>query len=350
VTFSRVWRATFVAVATSVLIALAPVQALAQEVDPPVAPGEFVESWALSPAGDQAGEPSSRATLSYTVAPGGTIDDAVTLWNYSAVPIRFRLLATDAFNNKSGAFSLLRSDESPEDLGAWISVGTSAVRVPARTSVTIPITLRVPPDALPGDHAAAILAASETVGVDDRGNRIDLDRRTGPRVYLRVSGPVNPELVIEDMSSKYHGAFNPFDGGLDVTYTVRNPGNVRLGAKQTLVVKDVFGRTVETRKLDDLEELLPGNIVTFTEHMTGVPATFRVSATVQLEPFTPRGVTDEPPSELSATTHAWAIPWTLLLLLALAYVLWRLSRRWRDRRSTPPSSPSAPERIPEPVR
>jgi len=341
-----------VALCVAAFAALTEAPGGAQSADPPIAGNEYVESWALSPTGQDPTQPGTRPNLVYTVAPGGTLEDSVTLWNYSSRPVTFRLLATDAFNNETGDFSLLKSSEAPEDLGAWISLGTTVVTIPPRTSGVIPIVLKVPADADPGDHAAAILAATDTVGVDGQGTEVRLDRRTGPRVYLRVSGPVNPELVVEDLSSKYHGRFNPFSGSLEVEYTVRNPGNVRLGARQTLVVTDIFGRTVAEQPLRRIDELLPGNAVTFRETVDGVPATLRVKATIRLEPFAPRDVSDrDAPPATSATTAAWAIPWTLLLVLALAYLLWRIARRWRGEEDPeePPAAAPPSARVPEPV-
>src|SRR4029079_6652288 len=113
---------------------------------------------------------------------------------------------------------LLKSNETAKEVGTWISVGTSAVAVPARTSVTIPIHITVPEGATPGDHAGAVLASAPTVGIDDQGNQVNLDPRTGTRIYVRVKGAGNPSLVVENLSAKYHGAFNPLDGSLAVSY------------------------------------------------------------------------------------------------------------------------------------
>jgi hypothetical protein len=315
----------------------------------------FSQTWALSPTGDNPGEPSSRPSLTYNVAPGGTIDDSVTLWNYSSVPVQFRIVATDAYNNATGDFALLRSNQRAKDLGSWIQVGTSSLSLPARTSASIPIKITVPPDASPGDHAAAVLASSDTITVDDQGNEVALDRRIGPRVYLRVAGPVVPDLSVEELSSKYVGGLNPLGGTMEVEYTVRNEGNVRMGARHRVVVKDIFGRTVGTERMRPIAELLPGNTVTYQASVDGVPATLRAKATVQVEPVSPQGVDEAPAEPVSASSTAWAVPWSLLLVLVVAYALWRLYRRWRERDTDddvddglPPRPPVDP-RVPEPI-
>ncbi len=302
---------------------------------PPPGSNQHQQSWALSPTGTDPNDPSSRPTLSYELAPGATIKDSVSVWNFGDVTLTFHVYATDAFNNQTGQFTLFPGATAPRDVGGWVKLQTNDIAVAPKQRVDIPITVTVPADAAPGDHAGAVLASSPTPTLNSQGQPITVDRRVGSRIYLRVTGPVNPELVVENLSTKYHGIFNPFSGSADVEYTVRNPGNVRLGAHQTLVVKDPLGRTVATRALEDIAELLPDNAVTIRTRLTGIEAAVRLTTEVKLEPFRPQGVSERMPEALSVTGHAWAIPWTLLLLAALAFLLWRISKRWRDRQQGP---------------
>jgi LPXTG-motif cell wall-anchored protein len=301
------------------------------QADP--AGGQVVESWALAPTGSDPSQPGSRPTFSYTLAPGATLQDSLTVWNYSNTQLTFRIYATDAVNNDAGAFDLIDANAKPKDAGSWIKIDQEFLTLPPNSKASLGITLTVPPDASPGDHTAGIVAASRTPATTDGGKSVVLDRRVGSRVYLRVGGPVKPGLQIENLGSEYHAAINPLDGTLDVTYTVRNTGNVRLGAKQSVEVHDLFG-PVATRKPKPLTELLPGQAVTRTETFGGVAATVRVGAEVKLVPFVPRGTGVEDPgkaaSATTGSTNAWAIPWllvVLLLLLALAILYARKRRR-----------------------
>jgi hypothetical protein len=86
--------------------------------------------------------------------------------------------------------------------------------------------------------------------------------------------------------------------------------------------------------------LLPGNAVRLHERFTGVPATLRVGASIKVTPTEPEGAAGHAPAPETVGSHAWAIPWTLLLFLVLALLLWRLYRRYRDsREGTPPVTP-----------
>jgi hypothetical protein len=306
----------------------------------PPGSGQVYEGWALAPTGVDPSQPSSRPNWTYTLDPGTDARDSASLWNYSDVQMTFNVYATDAYNNSSGEFTLLPGDIKPKNAGTWVTLQTNFVTVAPRTRVDIPFTVHVPANASPGDHTAGIVASARSGTTDANGNSALVDRRTGSRAYIRVNGPVNPALVVENLSTDYHGGLNPLDGTLDVSYTVRNTGNVRLGARQELEVTNVLGMSVASKKGKLLQEVLPGNQVRLHEKFTGVPAEVRLGTEVKLIPIEPAGVTDKAPAPATYTQHAWAIPWSVLLLLLLAFLLWRLYRRYRSsRQGSPPVAP-----------
>jgi hypothetical protein len=319
-----------------------------------------VDSFALSPTGTDPSQPGSRPYLSYTLGPSATVTDSVTLWNYGNSQLTFHVYSPDAFNNGDGSFALQEGKKPPRDVGAWVALSRTDVTLPPATKTDIPFILTVPAGASPGDHTAAIIASSKTDATTAEGKHVVLDRRTGTRLYVRVTGPANPDLVVENMSSDYHGAVNPLDGSLDVSYTVRNTGNVRLGARQTVDIDDLFGSvghrdpcptTSDKKKLaaaqadhclPNLPELLPGNAVTIHQHFDGVAATIRVTADVKVQPVAAPAAAEGSPPKLvteGVSQSAWAIPWVLVaLLVLLAVVIW-ISRRRRRSRETEGGQP-----------
>jgi hypothetical protein len=346
-TSTRLLGLTFVAL--TALAVLTPLTALAQTTP------QEIDSFALAPTGTDPTQPGSRPYLSYSLAPGATQADSVTLWNYGTSQLTFHIYAPDAFNNVDGSFALQDGTKPPKDAGAWVKVDPAYVTVPPGTKADIAVSLTVPPDASPGDHTAAIVAASQTPGSNQEGKQVLIDRRTGSRLYVRVNGPANPALTVEDMHTVYQSALNPLDGSLDVTYTVRNSGNIRLGAHQSLDVSDVLGSVAsrtscpalagvatDTQRaaakqaqadgcLPDIPELLPGNSVTRHVTFSGVAATFRVTAEVNLKPYAAGGGTGAKLPDLSSTSASqstWAIPWLLvILLLVLGAVIWIVRRQ-----------------------
>ena len=307
----------------------------------------IVNSWALMPTGADPSQPSSRVSLSYDLAAGATLRDSVTLWNYSNVQLTFQTYATDAFNNAQGAFEALTGGKPPADAGSWVTLAWNQLTVRAHGKVDIPMTLVVPGGARPGDHAGAILAANQVQGTSANGKTVNLDRRTGTRLYIRVAGPVRPALVVENVHTVFHPKLNPLGGSMDVAYVVRNAGNVRLAAHQHVAAKGPFGLATRSHKLADVPELLPGNAISLNAHFASVPALVRATGEINLQPFSPDAdVTAVPPVRRAG--HTWSVPWSVLALILAVWLARRtylpIRRRRRELKmgSSPPQATLTP--------
>jgi hypothetical protein len=309
----------------------------------PVAPivddqgNEVVHSWALAPGGSaDAGGVGNRPDLSYVADPGSVIADTVTLYNLSNVPLTFKIYATDAFNDIDGQFGLLGADETPVDVGSWVDLGGDEVPVPARTQVTIPITISIPGNAAPGDHVGAVLAANATVSTGADGQAMTLDRRTGPRLYVRVNGPIVEELAIADVRTAYQPSLNPLSGSATVTYRIENRGNVRLGGTTAASVGGPFGIAKHQGADIELPELLPGQSITLEQQFDDVAALGVAVTDVRLDPASSDGESTLASSSRSSIVLAPPIA-VLLLFLALLFgvLVARAYRRHQQRWDQP---------------
>lgn len=291
---------------------------------------EIVHSWALAPAGSlDPNEAGNRPELSYEVDQGAVLTDKVTLYNYSNVQLTFRVYATDAFNNDQGEFDLLPGSEVPTDAGSWVSMPQGLVTVPPGNNSLIEFTITVPPDALPGDHAGAIIASNETTSSDESGQIVTFDRRTGTRMYVRVSGELNAELAVTDLQTDYGHALNPLGGSAEVTFRIENRGNVRMNGTPTVSVAGPFGMGKRSVTLPDIPELLPGQDIALTAQIPDVPALMFDFTEVNIEPGSAADTTS---SGSRGTDVTFAPPLaTLLALLALLFgmLAWRAYRRRR---------------------
>jgi hypothetical protein len=314
--------------------------ASADETEQPT--DETRRSWSVQPAGPD-GEADTRAAFALTAQPGQTYADRVLVSNYSRRPLTLDLYATDATNTPDGSFSLLTAAETPQGVGAWVQLGQRRITVPARSASAVPFTVVVPADATPGDHAGAVVASVRSAAEAADGRTVDVDQRAGTRVYARVPGEVSPSLALEDVRTTYSAAANPLDGAATVTWTVRNTGNVRLSAQQSVEVSGLFGLGSSRRDasdgLADVRDLLPGETATVSQTFDGVPAALRVTGEVRLDPYIPAITTGAEPEALTAVSSSastWAISWWALLAVALlvaAAALWRERRRRATRRA-----------------
>jgi hypothetical protein len=263
--------------------------------------------------------------------------------NYDTKPLTLTVFAADLGTGSNGSVQIGLQGQQSADAGGWITLPAKnlLVTVPARTKsgpgrVVVPFRIRVPANATPGDHGGAIVAVLSTLGKNPKGENVRLDQRLASRVYLRVNGPLHPGLRIDGVTVSYHSRINPVSGGsATVHYTVRNVGNVRLAAKQQVEVTGLFGTRSKRVEPADVQMLFPGSSQQVSVRVSGVlPALLeksRVSVTPQL-------FSDQQPMvvhPVSATKDFRAIPWPLLICLALVVLLvaaiWRLRLQARRR-------------------
>ncbi|MFF4432029.1 WxL protein peptidoglycan domain-containing protein [Streptomyces sp. NPDC001513] len=296
----------------------------------PATPAEDRKAtFGVQPAGPK--EPDARAHFSYGVTGGAGLRDQIAVWNYGDEPLTVAVYASDAVNTADGGFDLLPAGQAPKDAGSWIKLEKDSVTVPPKANVIVPFTLAVPKDATPGDHTAGIVATLAGGGQDAQGNKVRLDQRVGTRVYLRLAGELTPRLAVEDVQASYAGTLSPFGtGSATVTYTLRNTGNVRLGARQAVRINGMLGGSVTAGGLKDLGDLLPGSSLTITAKADGVVPALRSSAVVSVQAVATREGVDPKLPSLTRSVSLWTVPWTLLaLVLAItACGLWL----WRRRR------------------
>ena len=292
-------------------------------------------------------KPDARSRFTYSATPGAALTDYVAVSNVSSATLTLRLYASDAFNTTDGGFDLLPRTRKPVDAGAWVVLRSHSVTLKPRARAIVPFRLAIPANATPGDHAAGVVASLTSVRVDAKGNRVTLDQRVGTRIYLRISGPLQARLQVTGLTSAYRNTANPSGcGAVDVRYTVRNTGNVRLGGRQVLAVRGMFGLGRDHQSLPDLPELLPGNSIAVAGSMNCVRPAVRVTATVHVYPVPTPGEVDPAAAPTAAHRGLWALPWLLfgvipVLLAGAGWIIWRRRRGPATPAPVPPA-PTAP--------
>jgi hypothetical protein len=268
--------------------------------------------WTVTTASNSFG--SERQNYRYTVNPGGEVDDAVVVANHGTAPLVLAVYGADGFTTGSGRLDLVTKDAKSTGVGAWVRPSRPSVTIQPGKSVEVPFTLTVPDNATPGDHMGGIITS--VTRADQAGT--DVERRLAIRIRLRVGGELQPKLSVEGLHVDYSGVANPFaKGDATLTYTIHNTGNAILAARQAASLSGPFGRfRVAAARIDDSPELLPGDRRKVSVPVHDVTPALRLSGTVNLTPL----ITDASGSIASldtvdTTTHGWAIPWILFLIL-----------------------------------
>lgn len=266
--------------------------------------------WSVLPAATAAGQ---RPYFYLAAAPGGTVRDTVTVANRTDRPRTFRLYAADAYNTaRDGGFALRGPDEPRLGAAAWVRLDRERITVPPRGAVDVGFGLAVPDRAEPGDHPGAIVALEDTpAAAADGAPGIGIRQAVGARLYLRVGGPTAAALAVEDVRIAADA------WGAEVSYTLRNLGNVTLRPRAALTATGALGRTLERRGLTGLPaELLPGREVRLTARWADPPDLEWARVTVRAEAS---GAIAEGAADHAA--HPLLVP-ALALAAALAAAAW----------------------------
>ncbi|GAA2853607.1 hypothetical protein Acy02nite_50260 [Actinoplanes cyaneus] len=323
---------------TPLVAALLAVATLALSTTPVAAePANDSLTWSVTPSGPQG--PNGRTALDYKLDPGATITDHLAVTNHSRRPLTLRLYASDAFTTAGGGFDLLAAGAAPRDAGGWVTLARTTVTLPKSSRVVIPLTLTVPGNATPGDHAAGVVASltDAGTGTGPDGRRVTVDHRVGTRIYLRVTGPLRPALTVTDVQLTSGSSWNPVTlPHLTATFTINNIGNVRLSAQPSVHAHGPFGLGERSANGAAVPEVLPGGSLRTSIRLDGVPPLLREQLAVSVLPAAAGGRAIDPAPARAESQHTvWLIPWSQLGLLALvtAIVVGRLLARRRRRRA-----------------
>ncbi|MBM7819337.1 hypothetical protein JOE63_001814 [Cellulosimicrobium cellulans] len=312
------------AAGAALVAALAPVLPAAATAS--VAPGglafdtEDTITWSVTPA--DADGADGRRWVDFTADPGQTVEDHLAVTNFGKVPATFALKSADGYLTANGRFNMLPSDQESTDAGTWFTV-QDTVEVGPDETVVVPYTITVPENATPGDHPAGIAASITSTGTDAGGTSLGVESRVGFRVTTRVTGEVEPVLVVENVKASYAPSWNPFAAGdLTVSYDVANDGNVRLGAEGDVATSALFGAVSADGAAEPINEVLPGGSLRSRVDFDDVWPLGPVRTTITVTPTTVADdQVDAPLEPVTVTVTTWAVPWPQLLLIAIVVVL-----------------------------
>jgi hypothetical protein len=299
--------------------------------------------WLLAPGSNGTDQ---RGALRYVVTGGTVICDSVALSNSSQHPISVRLYSADAYNTNDGGFAFTAFKDRPRGVGTWIALPFGRVTVPAGRSAEIPIVVRVPTNASPGDTAGGVVAQDTKIrqGKSVGGASLGVRAGVGVRLYAQVAGLRKPELTVSKLTLDLPGGLRTALLGADsakVRYRVTNSGNVILTPEAT---GQVTTRTATmTLPAHQLDETLPGGTTLIADQVHGLRWGSLVGR-VQVKVV----VTAPGADPVTVVATGWRVPWLSLLVLATLLALGMgilVVRRLRHR----PTLEEAPAEVLEPV-
>jgi hypothetical protein len=330
--------------AAAPLSGTAPVQQVRQATGadtPAGTPQQLQITWSILPA-TSTGPDKARQRFDYGVLkPGSTVTDHVEIVNDSKQSAAFSVYGTDGAGTTSkGALLLLPPQKKPTDIGSWVSFPGGAAQLSTIISggqgIVTQFTLKVPPNATPGDHTGAVVAQVAVPGKNRAGVAVTTNYRIAVPLLFRVPGALRASMQVQSVSTGFSDPLNPFGTGTaTVSYTVANTGNVRQQATQTVTVTGPFGQKVVVHP-PQLATILPGDAIRVIAQVPGLFPAGPMTAQVDVKAGWPTDTIALAHAAPATTAKAslFAFPWTLLglvlLLVAIGVGIW-FYLRWRAR-------------------
>jgi hypothetical protein len=297
----------------------------------------------------------------YVIEPGKSVKDTLNIRNLdNEKELQLTLRVIDfTFSDDGGSPKLMLAADAPQttwSLKPFLKA-PKTVTIAPRASKSVDISVSIPANQGAGSYYSAILYSS---GAPDGGN-VGLSASGVSLIFTSVPGDVKENLVLEKFGAYHRPAANEKGGYAFITgkkpqtiaYTLKNEGNVTEAPVGSITLKNMFGQEQVIDNVNPNNSLaLIGQTRTFTaciklqedEVKFGEGTT---QSTVCAEPDLWPGLhtatldlyygqNGNNTKEINSTVNFWYLPWwfviaVIILLLALAYGIWRLVNKIKGR-------------------
>ena len=303
----------------------------------------------------------------YTVQPGKSVNDTLFIQNLSLnqdLQVGIRIIDFGAAN-ETGTPALQRGANAPLtpwSLKPFIKIQNS-VTIAAGKSANVPVTVSIPGGQGAGSYYSAIEYTAQNPQTKEK---VNIAASTASLLFVTVPGEANEQLIL-----KQFGAFKSNERGIEgsfqtlfitgspkeFAYRLQNRGNIAEQPSGSLIVKNMFGRTVkevananpkkqlvligQTRrvqvcmKTDILASQDPNN-QTSQKDRCDDPGLLPGRYTAQVALY--YGLNGNNSQELTASTSFWYLPlWfiicVIVAILLLAGLIWLIRRAFGNRRT-----------------
>lgn len=172
---------------------------------------------------------------SYTLNPGESKTDKITIENLEDKPLTIRVYPADSTKSSQGSFALTDITDEQRTVGKWVLLENGVVEIPAKEKVVVPFTITIPSNVAPGTYGGGLATESVTSkGVSTTGAPVLATKaRLVNKLFVKVPGEKIHAPVWEDfVYSKLGGNNHSF------TLKFKNTGNTYVMGESKV---EIFG-------------------------------------------------------------------------------------------------------------
>lgn len=202
-------------------------------------------------------------------------------------------------------------------LVSWVA-HLNPITLKSKETKTIDVTISVPIGAEPGGHYGVVRFSGIAPSLQQTG--VALAASAGTLVLVRVSGNIKEALDLKEFftesGSRRTGLFET--GPITFVERINNIGNVHVKPVGNLIVKNMFGKSIGSLKINaESGNILPSSIRRFEQTLNKKWLFGRFTASQSLAYGTSGQV-------LMGSIAFWVIPYKLILIIlaALGLLIW----------------------------
>ena len=263
----------------------------------------------------------SPLTYEINVDPGQMVDATVTVFNNGGSSDVTIMMTADDFVPVGESGGVIIEPLPPEiSAKGWLEFSPASFVLKPGASQEVRYTLKVPQNAEPGGHYAAIIAGT---GLPDTSGTTGttLAQKLASLLLIKVSGTIHEEMALKEFTVPQFSEYAP----IKFSARFENTGSVHMKPAGYITIKNMFGS--EAAKIDLPQLRVLPHTVRLMEASWDAPkwavGKFRAELTAIY------GSQNEP---LAAAVEFWIIPWKLFGgIVAGGFVflilLWLMRRR-----------------------
>ena len=198
--------------------------------------------------------------------PGETWSSSIKIINNNAQKLTVYTQVLDFKGDDKGGVKFIKDynnelskNERSHLLSQWIEINQEPINLEPYQSNDIFFTIKVPEQAEPGGHYAAILTGTKATKKIEEGSSIGISSMLTSLIMLKINGEINEKGRIEEFSTDKKFYQTP-----EIDFTVRfaNLGNVHLQPQGEIIIYNFLGKvkkTIPINQKSDFGNVLPDN-------------------------------------------------------------------------------------------
>lgn len=207
---------------------------------------------------------------------------------------------------------VITTETQGQTLAEWVSITTDPITVAQQQAATIPFSVQVPADAVPGGHYAAILIGTRPPAGVTSETGVQTSQFVTALLFLRVDGDVIEAARVKNFTTNERIYQN---SDVDLSLRFENTGTVHVQPQGDIVIKNMWGEErgiIPVNQRTQFGKVLRDSTREYEFNWRGDLSFFdigRYTAEVTL------AYGDDEKKFAAAATSFWVIPFTAIALV-----------------------------------